>query len=108
LVLCNAVGCPIDSKTVTIEPKHAEMNKTHVIIASDDIVYFWQYRSAHAKLVSLESRSAKSGKENVFHIDESPKADMIYDRERWIKPQIECTDMITSIAAGPDSFIVGR
>jgi WD repeat-containing protein 35 len=108
LVLCNAVGCPIDSKTVTIEPKHAEMNKTHIIVASDDVVYFWQYRSAHAKLVSLESRSAKSGKENVFHIDESPKSDMIYDRERWIKPSIECTDMITSIAAGPDSFIVGR
>lgn len=33
---------------------------------------------------------------------------MIYDRERWVKPTIECTDMITSIAAGPDSFIVGR
>jgi hypothetical protein len=30
------------------------MNKTHVIVASDDIVYFWQYRSAHAKLISLE------------------------------------------------------
>lgn len=108
LVLCNAVGCPIESKTVTIEPKHAEMNKTHIIVASDDIVYFWQYRSAHAKLVSLESSKSKSGKENVFHIDESPKSDMIYDKERWMKPQIECTDTITSIAAGPDSFIVGR
>lgn len=35
IVLCNAVGCPIDSKTITIEPKFVTMNKTHVIVASD-------------------------------------------------------------------------
>jgi WD repeat-containing protein 35 len=109
LVLCNAVGCPIETKTLTIEPKHAEMNKTHVIVASDDVVYFWQYRSAHSKLIALEQqRKQKSGKENAFHIDESPKPDQIYDREKWHKPNIECTDTITSVAAGPDSFIVGR
>ena len=56
LVLCNAVGCPIETKTLTIEPKHAEMNKTHVIVASEDVVYFWQYRSAHSKLISLEQQ----------------------------------------------------
>ncbi len=45
IVLCNAVGCPIDSKTITIEPKYVTMNKTHVIIASDEIIYYWQYRT---------------------------------------------------------------
>ena len=55
LVLCNAVGCPIDSKTITIEPKFVAMNKTTIIVASDEIVYYWQYRSQHAKAISLEA-----------------------------------------------------
>ena len=45
IVLCNAVGCPIESKTVSIEPKFVTMNKTHVIIASDEVIYYWQYRA---------------------------------------------------------------
>lgn len=45
LILSNSVGCPIDSKIVNIEPRYVTMNKTHVIICSEDTVYFWQYRS---------------------------------------------------------------
>jgi hypothetical protein len=32
------------------------MNKTHVIVASDDVVYYWQYRSQHSKLTALEQK----------------------------------------------------
>ena len=85
------------------------MNKTHVILASDDVVYFWQYRSNHSKAVTLEQqRKSKSGKENAFHVEEIPKPDQIYDKETWRKPEIATQDTISSIAAGPDSFIVGR
>ena len=45
--LCNAIGCPVESKTISIEPKYVAMNGTHVIVASDDVVYYWQYRSSH-------------------------------------------------------------
>lgn len=73
VILCNAVGCPIDSKYITIEPRFVTMNKTHIIIASDDLIYYWQYRSQHAKLTTLEQeKKKKSGKENVFHIEEIP------------------------------------
>ena len=82
--LCNAIGCPVDSKQICIEPKYVAMNSTHVIIASDDVVYYWQYRSAHSKVQSLEQeRKKKSGKENAFHIEELPNANGIYDRESW-------------------------
>lgn len=85
------------------------MNKTHVIVASEDVVYYWQYRSQHSKLASLESeKKKKSGKENVFHIEEIPNPNNIYDLEKWRKPQIACSDYICSIAAGPDAFIIGR
>ena len=41
LVLCNAVGCPVDSKTINIEPKAVAMNRTHLIICDDEVVYYW-------------------------------------------------------------------
>ena len=39
IVLCNAVGCPLEQKTIRIEPKYVTMSLTHVIVADDDIVY---------------------------------------------------------------------
>lgn len=41
IILCNAVGCPIENKYITVEPKFVAMNKTHVIVASEDVVYYW-------------------------------------------------------------------
>jgi len=41
LVLCNAVGCPLETKIIGIEPKYVAMSSTHVIVASDDVVYYW-------------------------------------------------------------------
>lgn len=52
--LCNAIGCPVESKNICIEPKYVEMNNTHVIVANEDTVYYWQYRSPHSKAQSLE------------------------------------------------------
>ena len=37
-----------------------------------------------------------------------PVANNNYDQENWIKPDLGCMDPICSIAAGPESFIVGR
>lgn len=108
LVLCNAVGCPIESKTVSIEPKVIAMNSTHLILADEEVVYYWQFRSSASKMVALEARKAKSGKENAFHIEQAPKPDSVFDVESWTKPALETEDKITSVAAGPDSFIVGR
>ena len=55
-----------------------------------------------------QEKKKKSGKENAFHIEELPNANGIYDKETWVKPDIGCMDMICSIAAGPESFIIGR
>jgi len=52
--LCNSIGCPVESKNICIEPKFVAMNATHVIVASDDCVYYWQYRSSHSKGLALE------------------------------------------------------
>lgn len=93
IVLCNSVGCPIDSSTINIEPKFVAMNKTHVVIASEDSIYYWQYRSKNAKMLSLEKEGKqKAGKENAFHIDQMPKEDAVYDRDKWVKPSVKTQD----------------
>ena len=87
IILCNAVGCPIDSKTINIEPRFVTMNKTHIIVACEDVVYYWQFRSHNSKLTTLEQeKKKKAGKENVFHIEEIPNPNQIYDKDKWRKP----------------------
>uniref|UniRef100_A0A9J8C423 WD repeat domain 35 n=1 Tax=Cyprinus carpio carpio TaxID=630221 RepID=A0A9J8C423_CYPCA len=53
LVLCNSIGTPQDSKYIDIYPLFVTMTKTHVIVASKEAFYVWQYRVAK-KLTALE------------------------------------------------------
>ena len=106
--LCNSIGCPVESKSISIEPKHVAMNATHIIIASEDCIYYWQYRSANSVKALEQEKKKKSGKENAFHIEELPNANSMYDNENWVKPDLGCNDPICSLACGPESFIVGR
>uniref|UniRef100_A0A667ZDW6 WD repeat-containing protein 35 n=1 Tax=Myripristis murdjan TaxID=586833 RepID=A0A667ZDW6_9TELE len=66
LVLCNSIGTPLDSKYIDIDPLFVTMTKTHVIAASKEAFYTWQYRVAK-KLTALEinqvTRTRKEGRE---------------------------------------------
>ncbi|XP_012508519.1 PREDICTED: WD repeat-containing protein 35 [Propithecus coquereli] len=66
LVLCNSIGTPLDPKYIDIVPLFVAMTKTHVIAASKEAFYIWQYRVAK-KLTALEinqiTRSRKEGRE---------------------------------------------
>ena len=44
----------------------------------------------------------------MFHIDELPRSEGIYDHKTWVKPDKQCDDPISAIAASTDSFLVGR
>ncbi|KAF3844601.1 hypothetical protein F7725_007764 [Dissostichus mawsoni] len=75
LILCNSIGTPLDSKYIDIDPLFVTMTKTHVIAASKEAFYLWQYRVAK-KLTALEinqvTRTKKEGRERVYHIDSNP------------------------------------
>uniref|UniRef100_A0A8C0LQI9 WD repeat-containing protein 35 n=1 Tax=Canis lupus dingo TaxID=286419 RepID=A0A8C0LQI9_CANLU len=75
LVLCNSIGTPLDPKYIDIVPLFVAMTKTHVIAASKEAFYTWQYRVAK-KLTALEinqiTRSRKEGRERIYHIDDTP------------------------------------
>uniref|UniRef100_A0A8C8VI53 WD repeat-containing protein 35 n=1 Tax=Pelusios castaneus TaxID=367368 RepID=A0A8C8VI53_9SAUR len=75
LVLCNSIGTPLDPKYIDIGPLFVTMTKTHVIAASKEAFYIWQYRVAK-KLTAMEinqvARTRKEGRERIYHIDETP------------------------------------
>lgn len=63
LVLCNSIGTPLDSKYIDIEPMYVTMTRTHIIAASREAFYTWQFRNMKS-LASLEvSGKRKAGSE---------------------------------------------
>jgi len=78
LSLCNAIGCPLDSKYVDFEPEFIFVTEHHVCAASADLVYLWQYRTLMSKLTSVDAGTGslrrKDGRERCFHIDDKPTA----------------------------------
>ncbi|XP_072266186.1 WD repeat-containing protein 35 [Pyxicephalus adspersus] len=110
LVLCNSIGTPQDSKYIDIVPLFVTMTKTHVIAASKEAFYIWQYRVAK-KLTAMEInqllRTKKEGRERLFHIDDSPAGvgDSLMD---FSKAVAATRDLICSITASDKVLIVAR
>ncbi len=52
LILCNAIGSPVDSKYIEVEPKYLAITNYHVIAANDEVVYVWQFRTSFSKASS--------------------------------------------------------
>ena len=80
LIMCNAIGSPIESKYIHIEPKVVTMTAYHVVVSDGSLVYVWQYRSLRSSLTQLEAPSAsgrKGGRERLFHISEGVTGDSV-------------------------------
>ena len=60
LILCNSVGTPVDSKYIDIEPLFIDMTSQHVVAASRECVYVWNYKST--KHVETDSKKKKTEK----------------------------------------------
>uniref|UniRef100_A0A4W5N0P7 WD repeat-containing protein 35 n=1 Tax=Hucho hucho TaxID=62062 RepID=A0A4W5N0P7_9TELE len=110
LVLCNSIGTPLDSKYIDIDPLFVTMTKTHVIAASKEAFYTWQYRVAK-KLTAMEinqvSRTRKEGRERVYHIDDSPSGTTEGPLD-FAKAFTATRDPICCITATDKTLIVGR
>uniref|UniRef100_A0A667ZDV6 WD repeat-containing protein 35 n=1 Tax=Myripristis murdjan TaxID=586833 RepID=A0A667ZDV6_9TELE len=110
LVLCNSIGTPLDSKYIDIDPLFVTMTKTHVIAASKEAFYTWQYRVAK-KLTALEinqvTRTRKEGRERVYHIDSTPSGANEGGLD-FAKAFTATRDPICCITATDKTLIVGR
>lgn len=56
---------------VQVEPKYLTMTNHHVVAASDELVYVWQFRTSFSKILSTDVAGVKRKdvREKVFHVD---------------------------------------
>jgi len=112
LVLCNAIGTPLDSRYIDIEPFYVVMTTNSVIASSKEAFYVWQYKSSK-KLTTLEFQSTvnrlgkKDGTERLYHIDDVPSGagESVVDYRRAMSPT---NDAISCICASDKVLIIGR
>ncbi|XP_031567757.1 WD repeat-containing protein 35-like isoform X2 [Actinia tenebrosa] len=109
LVLCNAIGTPLDSKYIEIEPQFIAMTRSYVVASSKEAFYTWQYRSPK-KLTSHEIQASsrrKDVRERMFHIDDVPSGagEGIKDIKKALAPT---RDPICCVCASDKMLIVGR
>eukprot|EP00794_Sanderia_malayensis_P012081 gene12081-13325_t len=112
LVLCNAIGTPLDSRYIDIEPIYVAMTASHVIASSKEAFYAWQYKSSK-KLTTLElqqnpaKQGRKEGSEKMYHIDDVPSGagEGLVDFRRAMSPT---NDPVCCICASDKILIVGR
>ncbi|ESO83236.1 hypothetical protein LOTGIDRAFT_197584 [Lottia gigantea] len=108
LSLCNSIGTPLDSKYIEIEPVYLTMTANHVIAASKEAFYTWQFKNPK-KLATLEMTSKrKAGAEKLFHIDDLPSGagdPTDVDFQKAFQP---ANDPICCICASDKMLIVGR
>mmetsp|Transcript_25550 Transcript_25550/g.75022 ORF Transcript_25550/g.75022 Transcript_25550/m.75022 type:complete len:1200 (-) Transcript_25550:181-3780(-) len=121
VILCNALGSPVDSKYVDIEPKMSTLTKHHFVCASSDQVYVWQYRTLTAKLTSVSAPGStlrrKEGREQAFHVDDlasgvsaPPEASLSgLDRDLARMPtQRRSNDPIIALCASDRAVFIAR
>eukprot|EP00164_Ancoracysta_twista_P003121 GFYU01004159.1.p1 GENE.GFYU01004159.1~~GFYU01004159.1.p1 ORF type:complete len:1174 (+),score=402.74 GFYU01004159.1:102-3623(+) len=113
LIVCNAIGSPVDSKYIDIEPVYMTMTKYHIIVCSEDTVYVWEFRTRVSKLTSIEQQELTQamrtkGRERVFHIDETPSGSTATSFDTFRKVDRVTQNSIACVAAHENSFIVGR
>ncbi|XP_003962343.3 WD repeat-containing protein 35 [Takifugu rubripes] len=105
LILCNAIGTPQETKYIDIEPLFVTMTKTHVIAASKEAFYVWQYRLDLQ--ISQMWKAKREKKERVYHIDSNPSG--VNDSgQDFAKAFTPTRDAICCVTARDKTLIVGR
>lgn len=111
LILCNAIGSPVDSKYIEVEPKYLTITNYHVIAASDEMVYLWQYRNSFSRILATDLASAKRQgvREKQFHIDDTnPSAQDRTAESYKLSPPPPTGDPISAMCANDTILMIGR
>lgn len=71
LVICNAIGTPVDSKYVDLCPKFLSMSANHILSASHDKIMIWTYRTSQIKsALNISSSIQDTTTDRIYSIDE--------------------------------------
>ncbi|KAJ8550446.1 hypothetical protein ON010_g10623 [Phytophthora cinnamomi] len=122
LILCDTIGSPIESKIIDFEPLFVAMTSRHIVAASTDAIYVWQYKNSSAKLTGLVSGNGSQnqdamdvstisqllqrggGREKAFYIDETQGNDV--EHFRYVARQLE--DPICAICSSESWIFAAR
>ncbi|KAJ3153524.1 WD repeat-containing protein 35 [Geranomyces variabilis] len=111
LTVANAIGTAQETKFIDFEPKFAAMTKTHVFVASTDIVLHWQFKLVGTgKLTAVDVLRRVDARERAFHIDDvniigsGSSAASVTD----VRKHSATADPIASITASEITLLVAR
>ncbi|GFH20071.1 WD_REPEATS_REGION domain-containing protein, partial [Haematococcus lacustris] len=91
-----------------VEPKFLTITNYHVVAASDEAVYVWQFRTSFSKILSTDVSGVKRRdvREKVFHIDDPNPAQVT--AEGYKPPPQSTSDSISAMCASDSVLMVGR
>ncbi|KAH9097856.1 hypothetical protein LEN26_016945 [Aphanomyces euteiches] len=109
LVLCDTIGSPVETRMIDFEPLFLTMTPRHIVAASADAIYMWQYRSNVSKLsvngaTESSNVTTRGGRECIFYVDDLQGSDV--EHFRYVERQLE--DPICAICASETWLMVGR
>ena len=93
LTLCDAIGSPVASRTIEVEPLAAAMSATHVAVASRSVVFLWRYRGG----------GGDDEATRTFHVDGDAR-----DRYGDVSAYGASNDPVTAVAASEKTLLVAR
>uniref|UniRef100_T1JCY7 Uncharacterized protein n=1 Tax=Strigamia maritima TaxID=126957 RepID=T1JCY7_STRMM len=108
VILCNALGTPVDCRYIDIEPLHVTMNRSHVIAASKEAIYFWQYSDCRSRsLMEIGGVIKKDSRERLYHVDDVPSGvgDTVPDIEAMFETT---TDPIACVCSSDKFLLIAR
>ncbi|KAJ3015471.1 WD repeat-containing protein 35 [Thoreauomyces humboldtii] len=111
LTVANAIGTAQETKYIDFEPKFAAMTKTHVFVASADLVLHWQFKLVGTgKLTALDVLRRVDLRERAFHIDDVSiiGAGSTGVSTSDLSKKRPSEDPVTTIAASETTLIVAR
>ncbi|XP_071440698.1 WD repeat-containing protein 35 [Hetaerina americana] len=109
LILCNAIGTPVDTKYVNVEPFWISMNNSHVFAASKDRFLLWRYRTPKSRsAMEISTALLHEKKDKVFHVDDTPIGvpNPVWQLDQSVKQGTN--DPICCLASSDQLLIIGR
>jgi WD repeat-containing protein 35 len=67
LTIYNAIGIPLETKTIEFIPSAASMGRNYVFLSSSDYVLYWQFKTTtSSKLLALDCNKSNFSYSNKF------------------------------------------
>ncbi|XP_046383004.1 WD repeat-containing protein 35 [Ischnura elegans] len=109
LILCNAIGTPVDTKYINVEPFWISMNNSYVFAASKDRFLLWRYRTPKSRsTVEVSAAMLNEKKDKIYHVDDTPIGvpNPVWHFDQSVKQGT--SDPICCLASSDQLLVIGR